>query len=104
MSKQKIKFLALGIGLVALFAWVVLTQGPLAPVKVTVEKIQVGGLSNAVFGVGTVQARHSYNLAPTATGRVKRVLVDQGDSVVAGQVLAEMDPVDLDDKLAGSQR
>lgn len=104
MSRLKIKFLVLGVGLVALFAWVVLTQGPLAPVKVTVEKVRVGSLANAVFGVGTVQARHSYNLAPTATGRVKRVLVDQGDKVVAGEVLAEMDPVDLDDKLAGSQR
>ncbi|MBA4380927.1 MAG: efflux RND transporter periplasmic adaptor subunit [Sideroxydans sp.] len=86
------------------FMWVVLTQGPLAPVKITVEKIQVGNLSNTVFGIGTLKARHSYNLAPTMTSRVKTVLVDQGDSVVAGQILAEMDPVDLDDKLAGSQR
>ncbi|MDZ4203108.1 MAG: efflux RND transporter periplasmic adaptor subunit [Gallionella sp.] len=81
-----------------------LTQGPLAPVKVTVEKIYIGNLSNEVFGIGTVKARHSYNLAPTITSRVKNVFFDQGDKVVAGQVLAEMDPVDLDDKLAGSQR
>ena len=104
MSGQKYKFLAIGVGLLMGFMWVVLTQGPLAPVKVTVEKIQVGNLSNAVFGIGTLKARHSYNLAPTMTSRVKTVLVDQGDSVVAGQILAEMDPVDLDDKLAGSQR
>jgi len=81
-----------------------MTQGPFAPVKVTVEKVQVGDLPNSVFGVGTLQARHSYNLAPTMTSRVRSVLVDQGDSVVAGQVLAEMDPVDLDEKLTGSQR
>lgn len=88
----------------AIFAWVVMVQEPLAPVKVTVEKIQTGNLSNGVFGVGTLKARRSYNLAPTVTGRVKNVLVDQGDQVVAGQVLAEMDPVDLGEKLAGSQR
>ena len=87
-----------------IFAWVAMTQGPLAPVKVTVEKIQTGNLSSGVFGVGTLKARRSYNLAPTVTGRVKSVLVDQGDQVVAGQVLAEMDPVDLNEKLAGSQR
>ncbi|MFA5825562.1 MAG: efflux RND transporter periplasmic adaptor subunit [Gallionellaceae bacterium] len=81
-----------------------MTQGPLAPVKVTVEKIQTGNLPNSVFGVGTLKARRSYNLAPTMTSRVKNVLVDQGDYVVAGQVLAEMDPVDLDEKLVGSQR
>lgn len=104
MSPKRIKLSALGIGLFALFSWVVLTQGPLAPVKVTLEKVQVGSLASAVFGIGTLQARYSYNLAPTFTSRVKSVLVDQGDRVVAGQVLAEMDPVDLDEKLAGSQR
>ncbi|TNC95220.1 MAG: efflux transporter, RND family, MFP subunit [Gallionellaceae bacterium] len=104
MSAKKIKLLLVGVGLLVVFAWVILTQGPLSAVKVTVEKVQVGTLSNAVFGIGTLKARHSYSLAPTMTSRVKSVLVDQGDSVLAGQVLAEMDPVDLDDKLAGSQR
>ena len=104
MSRQKIGLWALGIGLAALFAWIVMTQGPLAPVKVTVDKVQAGNISSGVFGVGTLKARHSYNLAPTVTGRIKSVLVDQGDQVVAGQVLAEMDPVDLDEKLASSQR
>ncbi|MBK9159962.1 MAG: efflux RND transporter periplasmic adaptor subunit [Nitrosomonadales bacterium] len=104
MSAQKIKILLVGVALAILFAWVVLTQGPLAPVKVTVEKVQVSNLANSVFGIGILNARHSYNLAPTITSRVKSVLVDQGDSVVTGQVLAEMDPIDLDDKLAGSQR
>jgi RND family efflux transporter MFP subunit len=104
VSAQKIKLLLVGVGLLIVFSWVVVTQGPLAPVKITVEKVQVGNLANSVFGIGTLRARHSYNLAPTITSRVKSVQVDQGDSVVAGQVLAEMDPVDLDDKLAGSQR
>ena len=104
MSRQKVGLLTLGIGVAAIFVWVVMTQGPLAPVKVTVEKIQTGNLSSGVFGVGTLKARYSYNLAPTMTGRIKTVLVDQGDQVVAGQMLAEMDPVDLDEKLAGSQR
>lgn len=104
MSKKTIKLLVLGIGALFAFTWVVLTQGPLAPVKITVEKIQFGDLPSTVFGIGTLKARHSYNLAPTMTGRVKNMLVDQGDKVVAGQLLAEMDPVDLDEKLAGSQR
>ncbi|MDP2762247.1 MAG: efflux RND transporter periplasmic adaptor subunit [Sideroxyarcus sp.] len=104
MSPKQIKLSALGIGLLALFSWVVLTQGPLAPVKVTLEKVHVGSLASTVFGIGTLQARYSYNLAPTFTSRVKSVLVDQGDRVVAGQVLAEMDPVDLDEKLVASQR
>lgn len=104
MFGRKIGLLTLGSGVALIFAWVVMTQGPLAPVKVTVDKIQAGNHSSDVFGVGTLKARHSYNLAPTMTSRVKRMLADQGDRVVAGQVLAEMDPVDLEEKLAGSQR
>lgn len=104
MPSQKIKILLVGVGLLIVLAWVIFTQGPLSSVKVTVEKVQVGNLSNSVFGVGILKARHSYDLGPTMTSRVKSVLVDQGEMVIAGQVLAEMDPVDLDDKLAGSQR
>lgn len=87
-----------------IFVWVVMTQGPLAPIKVTVDKVRAGNISSGVFGVGTLKARYNYNLAPTVTGRVKSVLADQGDQVLAGQVLVEMDPVDLGEKLAGSQR
>lgn len=104
MSRRRIGLWSLGSGTALVFAWVAMAQGPLAPVKVTVDKAQAGNLSNSVFGVGTLKARRSYNLAPTMTGRVKSVLVDQGDLVVAGQLLAEMDPIDLDEKLAGSQR
>lgn len=104
MSRQRIGLWSLGGGAALLFAWVAMTQGPLAPVKVTVDRVHAGNLSSGVFGVGTLKARRSYSLAPTTTGRVKSVLVDQGDRVVAGQLLAEMDPVDLDEKLAGSQR
>lgn len=104
MLVRKISLWLLGGGAPLLFVWVAMTQGPLAPVKVTVEKIQAGSLSHTVFGTGTLKARRSYNLAPSVTGRVKSVLADQGDRVVAGQVLVEMDPVDLEEKLAGSRR
>jgi HlyD family secretion protein len=39
-------------------------------------------------------------IGPTAAGRVLRVLADVGDAVKAGQLLAEMDPVDIDERLA----
>lgn len=104
MLSQKLGLWGLGSGGALIFVWVVMTQEPLAPVKVTVDKVRAGNISSGVFGVGTLRARYNYNLAPTVTGRVKSVLVDQGDKVVAGQVLAEMDPVDLGEKLVGSQR
>lgn len=104
MSKLKIRLIALGLLVAGVFAWVVTTQGPLAAVKVTVGKASIGTLSNGVFGVGVLEARRSYNLAPTLTSRVSRVLVDQGDRVRVGQLLAEMDVVDLNDRVNSSQQ
>jgi RND family efflux transporter MFP subunit len=104
MSKLKIRLIALGLIIAGIFIWVVTTQGPLAALKVTVAKASTGTLSNGVFGIGVLEAQRSYNLAPTITSRVSRVLVDQGDHVRAGQLLAEMDAVDLNDKVTSSQQ
>jgi len=104
MSKLKIRLIALGLLIAGVFAWVVTSQGPLAAVKVTLDKASRGTLSNGVFGIGTLEARHSYNLAPTMTSRVGRILVDQGDQVRAGQLLVEMDAVDLNDRVTSSQQ
>ena len=91
---------ALAVGLVAALAFVALRTGPLAPTKVTVTSVQEGKLSPAIFGIGTVEARRSWMVGPTVAGRVLSVRVDVGDTVKAGQLLAEMDPVDLDQRLA----
>ena len=91
-----------GIALVFLvtFGWIVATQGPLAPVKVTLDSAKETRLERTLFGVATVEARRSHSIGPTLAGRVARVLVDQGEAVKAGQLLAEMEPVDLDARLA----
>lgn len=84
-------------------AWVITTQGPLAPVKVTLAEAGETTLSLSVFGIGTVEARRSYNIGPSTAGRVSKVLVDQGDQVKAGQLLAEMDPIDLEARMLAGQ-
>ncbi len=103
MSKLRFKLILAAILAVSAFFWLVMTQGPLAPIKVTTEKIQTGNLAAETFGVGVVEARHSYNISPVMTGRIKKLLVDQGDHVKAGQVVAELDPIDLDEKLTSSR-
>lgn len=84
------------------FGWVVANQGPLAAVKVTVARASETTLQRTLFGIGTLEARRSYAIGPTVAGRVAGVRVDQGDVVRAGQILAEMDPVDLDARQAAS--
>ncbi|MFP8836209.1 efflux RND transporter periplasmic adaptor subunit [Hydrogenophaga sp. XSHU_21] len=88
----------LGLALIAALAYVVIRSGPLAPTRATVTQATFGSLSPSLFGIGTVEARRAYLIGPTAAGRVSRVLVDVGDTVKAGQLLAEMDPVDLDER------
>lgn len=100
---QRTLFLAVFAALFLLaFGWVVATQGPFAPVKVTTAQVAEARLERTLFGIGTVEARHAYAIGPTVAGRVARVLVDQGDVVAAGQLLAEMEPVDLDARLSAS--
>ncbi|HEU0234795.1 MAG TPA: efflux RND transporter periplasmic adaptor subunit [Gallionella sp.] len=99
MLPRQVWFAVSGIALLLAFAWVVMKSGPLAPIKVTVTQVVKGEVSPALFGIGTVEARRAYLIGPTAAGRVGRVLVDVGDTVKAGQLLAEMDPVDLDKRV-----
>ena len=70
-----------------LLGWLATSQGPLAPARVTIAKVEQGALVASTFGIGTVEARRSYALGPTVASRVLRVLVDQGD-VVQGRAVA----------------
>ena len=89
----------LGLALLGAFVFVVARTGPFAPTRVTVATVGEAGVAPALFGIGTVEARRSYLIGPTAAGRVLRVAVDVGEAVKAGQLLAEMDPVDLDQRV-----
>lgn len=98
--KRKLALAVLAVLLLVALVFVVMRSGPLAPTRVTVQPVQSATLEPALFGIGTVEARRAYLIGPTAAGRVLRVQVDVGDAVRAGQLLAEMDPVDADERLA----
>jgi HlyD family secretion protein len=100
LSFRRAGLVLLGLVLLAAFVFVVVRTGPFAPVRVTVAEVTEDSVAPALFGIGTVEARRSYLIGPTAAGRVLRVAVDVGEPVKAGQLLAEMDPVDLDQRVA----
>lgn len=89
--------------LVAGLGAVAFRMGPLAPIRVTVAPVKSQSLTPSIYGIGTVEARQSWLLGPTTAGRVLRVHVDVGERVKAGQLLAEMDPVDLDQRLQAQE-
>lgn len=89
-------FLVVGVtAFFAAFVWLLTARGPLAPVGVEIATVTRADLRPSVYGIGTVEAQHAYAVGPIQAGRVLRVLVDQGDPVKVGQLLAEIDPVDL---------
>ncbi|MDO9569766.1 MAG: efflux RND transporter periplasmic adaptor subunit [Hydrogenophaga sp.] len=90
----------LALALVAALAYVALRTGPLAPIKVQTTRVGTGSVSPEIFGIGQVEAQRSWMVGPTVAGRVRAVQVDVGDTVQPGQPLAEMDPVDLDQRIA----
>lgn len=100
---RRLSLAAAGIGIVLSLAWLVTNQGPLAPTRVTVAKVERRALVASTFGIGTVEARRAFAVGPTSASRVLRVLVDQGDRVDAGQLVAELDPVDLNDRVASGE-
>lgn len=99
LQGRTLGLLAVAVPLLALFVYVALRSGPLAPVAVTVAKVEPRAIAAGLFGIGAVEARYTYKIGPTFAGRVKRLGVHVGDRVSAGQVLGEMEPVDLDERL-----
>lgn len=95
---RTVAILAVIIPLLGILVFIALRSGPLAPVPVTVVTVEDRSIAPALYGIGTVEARYTYMIGPTFAGRLKRLDVQVGDSVKAGQVLGEMDPVDLVDR------
>ena len=103
VQRRTLALVAVIVPLLALFIYVGLRSGPLAPVAVTVSTVESRAVTPALFGIGTVEARYTYKIGPTFAGRVQRLDVHVGDLVKAGQVLGEMAPVDLDDRVRSQE-
>lgn len=99
LQKSTLALLAIIIPLLALFIYVALRSGPLAPVPVTLATVENKSIAQELFGIGTVEARYMYKIGPTFAGRLQVLDVHVGDKVTAGQLLGRMDPVDLNEHI-----
>jgi Multidrug resistance efflux pump len=91
------------LGLAALFLFVMMRSGPLAPVPVTAAAVEKRSVAPALYGIGVVESGAVFRVGPTSPGRVREVFVEVGDRVEAGQKVAVMDPVDLDQRRAAQE-
>ncbi|MFH1215174.1 MAG: efflux RND transporter periplasmic adaptor subunit [Pseudomonadota bacterium] len=102
-QRRTLALLVVLLPLLALFVYVALRSGPLAPIPVTVVTVEERSIAPGLFGIGTVEALYTYRIGPTFAGRVKRVDVQVGDRIKAGQIIGEMDPVDLDERIRAQE-
>jgi membrane fusion protein (multidrug efflux system) len=75
-------------------------SGEVRATRVEVFRPKVLASDQALTLPGTVRALEQTKIYPRVTGYVRKWLVDIGDKVAAGQVLAEIDTPDLDAQLA----
>ena len=86
----------------ALVAWLAFGRGT-APEVRTAQAVAIGGngasAASVLDATGYVVARRMATVSAKITGKVREVLIEEGQRVEAGQVMATLDPVD-----AGAQR
>jgi len=66
-----------------------------SPVAVTEHLAQSGEIVAEVMGTGTLEAHFKSTVSPRIPGRLQEVLVDVGERVTTGKVLARLDDVEL---------
>jgi HlyD family secretion protein len=79
------------------------TSSPSSAPTVSTTTVASGNIVATVDGSGTIAAAQSLDLPFQTSGTVTQVLVKEGDSVKAGQVLAQLDDRDLQVQLASAQ-
>lgn len=102
-QRRTLSLLLVVLPMLGLFGFVALRSGPLAPVMVTITTVEAKNITPSLFGIGTVEARFTYKIGPTFAGRVKRLDVHVGEQVQKGELLGEMDPVDLDERIRAQE-
>lgn len=76
-------------------AGVLLYKLKFAPLAVSSHRISQGNVVSECLGTGTLEARVKTTISPRIQERLSEVLVDQGDSVRANQLLARLDDGEL---------
>ncbi|MQF83196.1 MAG: biotin/lipoyl-binding protein [SAR202 cluster bacterium] len=63
------------------------------------HNLTTGSIANTLIASGSTQIEKKISLSFGTSGNLSKIFVEEGDSVTAGQILAELDPVDLENAL-----
>jgi RND family efflux transporter MFP subunit len=71
-----------------------------SPTPVTAHTVATGEVHGEVMGTGTLEARVKTTISPRIQERLVEMLVDQGDTVKSGQLLARLDDAETKQQVA----
>ena len=89
----------IGILIIILLGYRLVWYRPPVPV-IAVKQVEIHG---RVHGPGTVQSKVPVTVSPKITGILEKLYADQGDRVRKGQLLAELDAIELKARAAAAQ-
>ncbi|MCC7267974.1 MAG: efflux RND transporter periplasmic adaptor subunit [Caulobacteraceae bacterium] len=89
------------LAVVALAAWLLRPKEPKDPYRF--GEVDRGSITRSVSASGSLQALVTVEVGSQISGQIRDVLVDFNDRVVAGQVMAVLDPQTQEQRLAQSQ-
>jgi len=88
---------AAGVLVLLLAAWAVFGRDRAVEVQTaTVTAIGNGGNASVLDATGYVVARRMATVSAKITGKVREVMIEEGQKVEEGQVMATLDPIDAD--------
>ena len=99
MKRPSLSTLLIAAALVVV-AGLVFYRLKLAPESVIAHPVARGTIVGEVMGTGTLEARVKTTMSARIQERLAQVLVDQGDRVKAGQLLARLDDAETRQQVA----
>lgn len=102
LKKYLVPIAILLVALGAFFAWRIFFHKPDAPPLVTAA-VTRGDIEKTVVATGALEPRQMVAVGAQATGRVEKLLVNLGDRVKQGQLIAEIDSQPQSNQLANAR-
>lgn len=103
MKRKKIIIGVAAIAVIACGFWFFRRTAPKNTLKLETERVEETAISNTVTATGTVEPVTEVEVGTQVSGIVDKLYADYNDVVKAGQLIAEMDRVNLKAELVSAQ-
>lgn len=100
MNKKKITLVVAAILVVGAAVWMFWGSAPKNKVTYETAKVTKGNISNSVTATGTIEPVTEVEVGTQVSGIINKIYVDYNSVVKKGQVLAELDKINLQNTLA----